>query len=80
MFVNYMFERGSRTVGESLRPLTTARMLGGIGAIPLRELNVDTTISLYASIVRRSERVRREIRDFDERLPPRRRSTVLFSG
>ncbi len=79
-FVNYLFERGSRTVGESLRPLVQPGRLPPAGAMPVREIDVATAIELFETQVRRNSRSTRRIQAFEARLPAGRRSTDLFEA
>jgi hypothetical protein len=80
MFVNYLFERGSRTVGESLRPLDPARLPAAVRQRPLRELDPESAVAVYAAIARGNDRVLRRMAAFEDDLPGRRRSTVLFGA
>jgi len=76
-FVNFLFERGSRTVGEALSPLVRAGLPASVGSVPVRDLDVETTIDLFTTYVRGNPRSVRQIRTFEQRLPVGRRSTVI---
>lgn len=52
-FVNYLFERGSRTVGESLDPLLRQGVPPSLASLPVRDLDVTVAIEFFAAQIPR---------------------------
>lgn len=79
-FVNFLFERGSRTVGEALRPLARSGFSAPVSGRLVRDVDVGLAIQLFAELVLANEQAARRIRTFEEQLPVRRRSQDLFGS
>lgn len=79
-FVNFLFERGSRTVGEALRPLAKSGFSAPVSGRLVRDVDVGLAIQLFTELVQANEQAARRIRTFEERLPVGRRSRDLFGS
>jgi 16S rRNA A1518/A1519 N6-dimethyltransferase RsmA/KsgA/DIM1 with predicted DNA glycosylase/AP lyase activity len=79
-FVNFLFERGSRTVGEALRPLAKSGFSASVSGRLVRDVDVGLAIQLFTELVQANEQAARRIRTFEERLPVGRRSQDLFGS
>ena len=63
-FVNYMFERGSRTVGESLEPLLRRGVPRSLASLAVRDLDVTVAIDFFAAHIRDDQRCSLRIQAF----------------
>ncbi|MCB1028511.1 MAG: hypothetical protein KDB24_12205 [Microthrixaceae bacterium] len=77
-FVNYLFERGSRTVGESLDPLFRRGVPRSVASLAVRDLNVTVAIELFAAHIRGDQRCSLRIQAFEDQLPAARRWSNLL--
>lgn len=78
LFINYLFERGSRTVGESLRPLRLRGLAAALRTRQLRDLTPESAVTLYVESIRVNANAMRAIDQFNKRLPSKRRSALDF--
>ena len=69
-FVNYLFERGSRTVGESLDPLLRQGVPPSLASLPVRDLDVTVAIEFFAAHIRGDQRCTLRIQAFEDLNPP----------
>ena len=76
-FVNYMFERGSRTVGESLEPLLRRGVPRSLASLAVRDLDVTVAIDFFAAHIRDDQRCSLRIQAFEDQLPAARRWSNL---
>lgn len=71
-FINYLFERGQHTIGESLAPLSRS-IERGIGAERVQNLTGERAIYLYETLVKGNTLVETKIKSFNQGLPSKRR-------
>jgi 16S rRNA A1518/A1519 N6-dimethyltransferase RsmA/KsgA/DIM1 with predicted DNA glycosylase/AP lyase activity len=79
-FVNFLFERGSRTVGEALRPLARSGLSAPVSGRLVRDVDLGLATRMFAELVQGSEQAARRISMFEEQLPAGRRSQDLFGA
>lgn len=72
-FVNYLFERSQRTVGDALQPLQLPRLPASLRAAEVRELDVEAAVDLYAALRTRGPGPTAIVAAFEASLPHARR-------
>ncbi len=72
-FVNYLFEQGSRTVGEALAGLVPRLHPRRLATRELRHLTPSDAIELWRHTIRADATVARRVLQFDDARPPNRR-------
>lgn len=76
LFVNYLFERSQRTVGDALSPLRYSQISSSLRNLEIRSLSVDATVALFLDIEARLPTAAEIMRSFDRSLPHARRVSL----
>ena len=74
--VNYLFERGRHTVGESIERLALSGVPDAIRLLPIREIRVEDVVELHRLVSAAPDRTRSAIETFEQSLPISRRARL----
>ena len=72
-FVNYLFERGSRTLGEALAPIRTVKLSPRYASREMRSVDMTEVVGIFESEIVSNQPAINRIRQFNQQLPPARR-------
>ena len=72
-FVNYIFERGSRTLGEALAPIRTVKLSPHYVSRELRSIDMTEAVGIFESEILGNQPAIDKIRNFNDQLPRARR-------
>lgn len=75
LFINYLFERGQRTIGEVLKPLRLSGIPRRFQHLPIRELTTEAAIELFTTSISQP-RVQNRLHSFDRGLTDSRRLSL----